>query len=112
MLTQGENESSRAIVKRSEGETLGGCLARFPFPAGSQSLVVTDHLGNDEFNVYFDANGNGDLDFGDAQIQVIGLEPHRRGLVAICDVRMGPGGGPYRPTRASLVDPEQSRPFV
>ncbi|WP_173088160.1 Ig-like domain-containing protein [Devosia sp. 1635] len=40
---------------------------------GQQTLVVYDDLGGDEFNVYFDANGNGDLDAGDGQIHIIGL---------------------------------------
>lgn len=40
---------------------------------GSQSLVVYDDLGDNNFNVYFDANGNGDLDAGDVQIHIVGL---------------------------------------
>jgi parallel beta-helix repeat protein len=46
---------------------------RFPFPIGNQSLVVYNDLGDDEFMVYFDADGNGDLDEGDAQIHIVGL---------------------------------------
>jgi len=41
---------------------------------GTQSLVVYDELQDGSYNVYFDANGNGNLDDGDGLIHIVGLD--------------------------------------